>query len=198
MIVFWLHRVYIWPNINVDDCKLVYHTKACLKITQHRPAYVWCTNMSSCLCACACFICLLADAMKYSVWDRGVNSTSTDRPFCCGVIQLWLQGMANGCRPCSMFSIGSIQHLSTHRCILIYPAVPLSLPVVEQSTRVHLGLLQAIVIFLGSVKATLRTEQHEQRGSRRQTIRQENRPWILTHAYHDQNIYLPNWSAFKI
>lgn len=39
----------------------------------------------------------------------------------CGAIHLWLQGMLNGCRPCSMFSIGSIQHLSAPWCILICP-----------------------------------------------------------------------------
>lgn len=38
---------------------------------------------------------------------------------CCGVIHAWLRGLANGCRPCSLFSIASIHNLSTCGCILI-------------------------------------------------------------------------------
>lgn len=73
------------------------------------------------------WMCVFINAgMKYPVWDCGVNST--DWPFCCRVTNLWLQGMANGCRPCYMFSISSIQHLSTQGCILIYSPVPLPLP----------------------------------------------------------------------
>lgn len=38
---------------------------------------------------------------------------------CCGAIHVWLRGLPNGCRPCSLFSIASIHNLSTCGCILI-------------------------------------------------------------------------------
>lgn len=123
-------------------CMFAFHTKASSNIWhQHREPGQLVSDAQTCfshvymLLSMCVFSCTLADAMKYPVWDRGVNSNSTGWPFCCGVIQLWLQGMANGCRPCSMFSIGSIQHLSTQGCILIYPPVPLSLPACRAEHR---------------------------------------------------------------
>lgn len=137
---------------------------ACIRYT------CFCTSM--CLLTSVCVRVTIADTMKYPMWSKGVNSNSTGWPFCCGVTHLWLQGMANGCWPCSMFSIGSIQHLSTQGCILIYPPVLLPLPACRAQQH---SPLSAIVIRLGSVKAKLRTEQHEQEwNSRRQQLRRQS------------------------
>lgn len=68
-----------------------------------------------------------------SVWERYTlllwyvqryTKVLEDWPFCCRVIHLQLQATANGYRPWSMFSVRSIQHLSSGGCILIYPPVP--------------------------------------------------------------------------
>ena len=85
----------------------------CSKLVQLMSAAKTCLLQ---LCTRA-FSCTLPDTMKYPACDKGVNSNSTGWPFCCGVIHLWLRGLVNGCRPCSMFSIGSIQHRSTPWCI---------------------------------------------------------------------------------
>lgn len=143
---------YLLLIINEDDCivcgghhvyrcvcfvKFIFHTKASGSNMwhQYREPDQLMSGAQTCLLHVymllwMCFQVILTDAMKYPVWGRGVNSNSnsTGWPFCCWATHLWLQGMANGCRPCSMFSIGSIQHLSTQRCILIYPPVPLPLP----------------------------------------------------------------------
>lgn len=87
-----------------------------------------------------------------------------------------------------MFSIASIQNLSTQECILIYPP-PSSLSHflhAEHSITVHRGPLSAIVIFLGLVEAKLSTEQHEhvrqQKVAAKETIRQASRSQLVTLA----------------
>lgn len=112
-------------NCNIYSCafkiKCMLPPQVQLMVSWHTVS--WHTLMFVYMSTCLCRLCFhehcQPDTMKYPVWDKGVNSNSTGWPLSCRVIHLWLQAMVNGCRPCSMFSIGSIQHLSTQGCILI-------------------------------------------------------------------------------
>lgn len=133
-------------------------------------------HMSTCFCACV-FSCVLAHAMKYSVWDRGVGRSSTgwsvvELPICDFKAHLMDADLA----PCSLsgpFRIYQLRDVSWFGSLSL-----LHFLLVEQSSRVDLVPLQSIVICLGSVEAKLGAEQHGQEwDNRRQQLNRQRGKW---------------------
>lgn len=108
--------------------------------------------------------------LKHSEWFRGVDA---GRPLYCGVIHLRLRGTANGCRPCSLFSIASIQNLSTCGCILITLLSLFHFLHLEHNIPGHHSILPAFLIFTDLVEAKFRLEQHQEECHNRRISSQE-------------------------
>lgn len=155
------------------------------------------------------FMFLLADIMKHSAWDIGVNSNSTGWPFHWGVIHLWPQVKAwlmdTDLVPCSLSLPFTIYQPRNVSWFTPHPrpsptSCMQSTASQHHSITVLPGPLSAIVIFLGLVEAKLSTEQHEpvrqQKVAAKETIRQASRSQLVTLAIEQisrQNLTKKTW-----
>lgn len=129
-----------------------------------RPADVWCTNVFVACLHASVHVCVFMYAARHreliQCETEVLAATAQADP---SVVELsvcdfeaWL--MDADLAPCSLsvpFSIYQPRDVSWFTTLSLFHFL-----LVKQSTRVHLGPLQAIVICLGAVDAKLRMEQH--------------------------------------